>query len=156
MCNMHKDLISKEYIYFSQKQLPETITRALYNNWGGGGPTPFLPMEKCVFSHFSPWGKMGKKVYGKKGKSIHFPLFPYTFFPFFPMGKNGVGPPPITKRVVNLRGSCFCEKYSKKTWDTSHIKTALVYHTDYHKSLFFCRVKNSNQRNSITMKMQLA
>ena len=51
-----------------------------------GGPTPFLPMEKCVFSHFSPWGKMEKKVYGKKGKSIHFPLFPYTFFP---MGKNG-------------------------------------------------------------------
>ena len=32
---------------------------------------------------------MGKKVYGKKGKSIHFPLFPYTFSPFFPMGKNG-------------------------------------------------------------------
>ena len=53
---------------------------------GGGCPTPFLPMEKCVFSHFSPWGKMGKKVHGKKGKSIHFPLFPYTFFP---MGKNG-------------------------------------------------------------------
>ena len=82
---------------------------------------------------------MGKKVYGKKGKSIHFPLFPYTFFPIFPhgkkwenthfsMGKNGVGPPPITKRVVILRGSCFCEKYSKKSWD---IKTALVYH-------FFC------------------
>ena len=33
-----------------------------------GGPTPFLPMEKCVFSHFFPWGKMGKKVYGKRGK----------------------------------------------------------------------------------------
>ena len=29
-----------------------------------GGPTPFLPLEKCVFSHFSPWGKMGKKAYG--------------------------------------------------------------------------------------------
>ena len=65
----------------------------------GGGPTPFLPMEKCVFSHFFPWGKMEKK-----GKRIHFPLFPYTFFPIFPhgkkwenthfsMGKNGVGPP---------------------------------------------------------------
>ena len=34
-------------------------------------------------------GKNGKKVYGKKGKIIHFPLFPYTVFPFFPMGKNG-------------------------------------------------------------------
>ena len=84
------------------------------NIWGGG-PTPFLPMEKCVFSHFShgeksiwkerekysfpslskyffphfsPWGKMGKKVYGKRGKSIHFPLFPYTFFPIFSHGKK--------------------------------------------------------------------
>ena len=48
---------------------------------------------------------MGKKVYGKRGKSIHFPLFPLLFSPFFPMGKNGkrhnfpmgkneVGPPP--------------------------------------------------------------
>ena len=53
-----------------------------------GGSTPFLPIEKCVFSHFSPRGKMGKKVYGKKGKSIHFPLFPYTFFPIFPHGKK--------------------------------------------------------------------
>ena len=59
---------------------------------GGGGPTPFLPMEKCVFSHFSPWGKMGKKAYGKKGKSIHFPLFPYTFFHG---QKWGWTPPPI-------------------------------------------------------------
>ena len=31
---------------------------------------------------------MGKKVYGKKGKSIHFPLFPYTFFPCGKMGKK--------------------------------------------------------------------
>ena len=72
----------------------------------GGGVQPHLcPWEKCVFSHFSPWGKMGKKVYGKRGKSIHFPLFPYTFFPIFfpwgkmgrhnfPISKNGVGPPP--------------------------------------------------------------
>ena len=48
---------------------------------------------------------MGKKVYGKRGKSIHFPLFPCTFFPIFPhgkkwenthfsMGKNGVETPP--------------------------------------------------------------
>ena len=40
--------------------------------WGRSNP---------IFAH----GKMGKKVYGKKGKSIHFPLFPYTFFP---MGKK--------------------------------------------------------------------
>ena len=73
-----------------------------YKVWGG--PTPFLPMEKCVFSHFPHGEKWGKKVYGKKGKSIHFPLFPYTFPHFshgkkwenthFSMGKNGVGPPP--------------------------------------------------------------
>ena len=31
---------------------------------GGGGPIPFLPMEKCVFFHFSH----GEKVYGKRGK----------------------------------------------------------------------------------------
>ena len=64
--------------YLQFKNLKNTIQ----HNWGG--PTPFLPMEKCVFSHFSPWGKMGKKVYGEKGKSIHFSLFPYTFFPIFP------------------------------------------------------------------------
>ena len=57
-------------------------------NYGVEGPTPFLPMEKCVFSHFSPWGKLGKKVYGKKGKSIHFPLFPYIFSPWEKMGKH--------------------------------------------------------------------
>ena len=85
-----------EYILTSNKH-------EVKNNWGG--PTPFLPMKKCLFYHFSPLGKMGKKVYGKKGKSIHFPLFPYTFFPiffhgkkwentYFSMGKNGVGPPP--------------------------------------------------------------
>ena len=55
------------------------------NGGGGGGPTPFLPMGKlCVFPFF-PMGKNGEKVYGKRGKRILFPLFPYTFFP---MGKN--------------------------------------------------------------------
>ena len=78
---------------------------------GGGGSNPIFAHGK-MFSHFFPWGKMGKKVYGKKGKSIHFPLsiyffphgekvygkrgksihfplFPYTFFfPIFPHGKK--------------------------------------------------------------------
>ena len=40
----------------------------------GGGSNP-------IFAH-------GKNVYGKRGQSIHFPLFPYTFFPFLSMGKN--------------------------------------------------------------------
>ena len=53
---------------------------------GGGGSNPIFAHGKmCVFPFF-PMGKNGKKVYGKRGKSIHFPLFPYTFFP---MGKNG-------------------------------------------------------------------
>ena len=75
---------------------------------GGRGANPIFVHGKNVsfpiFPHFSPWGKMGKKVYGKRGKSIHFPLFPYTFFPTFshgengkrhnfPLGKNGVRPP---------------------------------------------------------------
>ena len=33
-------------------------------------------------------GKDGKKVYGKRGESIHFPLFPYTFFPIFSHGEK--------------------------------------------------------------------
>ena len=54
-----------------------------------------------VQPHFSH----GKKVYGKRGKNIHFPLFQYTFFPIFSHGKkwentnfshgkNAIGPPP--------------------------------------------------------------
>ena len=50
---------------------------------GGGGPTPLLPMEKCVFSHFFPMGKNGEKSIWKERKMN---TFPYTFFP---MGKNG-------------------------------------------------------------------
>ena len=60
----------------------------LISKVGGGSNPIFAHGKMCVFP-FSPWGKMGKKVYGKRGNSIHFPLFPYTFFPFFPMGKNG-------------------------------------------------------------------
>ena len=79
-----------------------------------GGSNPIFAYGKmCVF-HFSPWGKLGKKVYGKRGKSIHFPLFPYTFFPIFPhgkkwenthfsMGKNGVGPPPQVQNNLNYK-----------------------------------------------------
>ena len=96
-----------EYVDFHHSHLNVIVL-------GGGGPTPFLPMEKCVFSQFSPWGKMGKKVYRKKGKSIHFPLFPYTFFPIFPMGKMGkthifpwakMGldpPPPVLHKYLTL------------------------------------------------------
>ena len=69
------------------------VFEALPVKRGGGGSKP-------IFAHV----KMGKKAYGKRGKSIHFPLFPYTFFPIFPhgkkwektyfsTGKNGVGPP---------------------------------------------------------------
>ena len=58
-----------------------------------------LITERGVQPHFCPWKnvcfpifphgeKWGKKVYGKRGKSIHFPLFPYTFFPMGKMGKH--------------------------------------------------------------------
>ena len=49
-----------------------------------GGSNPIFAHGKNV-----SFPILGKKVYGKRGKSIHFPLFPYTFSPFFPMGKNG-------------------------------------------------------------------
>ena len=53
-----------------------------------------------IFAH----GKMEKKVYGKKGKSIHLTLFPYTFFPMgkthFSMGKNGVEPPGPNNTII--------------------------------------------------------
>ena len=54
-----------------------------------GGPTPFLSMEKCVFSHFFPWGKMGKKYMEREGNEYFSLSFHIIFFPFFPMGKNG-------------------------------------------------------------------
>ena len=53
-----------------------------------GGSNPIFAHGKNVSSHFSPWEKMGKKVYGKRGKIIHFPLFPYTFFPIFSHGQK--------------------------------------------------------------------
>ena len=44
---------------------------------------------------------MVKKVYGKRGESIRFFLFPYTFFPIFSHGENGVGPPPPQAALYN-------------------------------------------------------
>ena len=56
--------------------------------YGKKGKSIHFPLFPYTFFPFSPWGKMGKEVYGKKGKSIHFPLFPYTFFPIFPHEKK--------------------------------------------------------------------
>ena len=56
----------------------------LTNCWGG--PTPFLPIEKCVFSHFFPWGKKYMEREGNEYFSLSFHIL---FFPFFPMGENG-------------------------------------------------------------------
>ena len=61
--------------------------RSTYNM--GGGPTPFLPMEKSIW---------------KEREMNTFPFLSIYFFPVFPhgekwenthfsMGKNGVGPP---------------------------------------------------------------
>ena len=80
---------------------------------GGGGPTPFLPMEKCVFPFF-PMGKNGEKKYmERKGKVFISLSFHILFFPIFPhgkkwenthfsMGKNGVGPPPELSHAFDL------------------------------------------------------
>ena len=70
--------------------------------WGGGGVQPhFCPWKNVCFPIF-PHGENWEKVYGKRGKSINFPLFPYTFFPMgknekthiFPLAKMGLDPPP--------------------------------------------------------------
>ena len=106
--------ISSQYPYELSKKLPYKDYKFV-EKLGGSNPIlahgkmcvfPFFPMGKngkksiwkereknsfpslsiYFFPHFSPWGKWGKKVYGKKGKSIHFHIL---FSPFFPMGKNG-------------------------------------------------------------------
>ena len=57
----------------------------IYYIWGGSNPISahgknvYFP----IFPHGENGKKWGKKVYGKRGKSIHFPLFQYTFFPIF-------------------------------------------------------------------------
>ena len=56
---------------------------------GGEGPSPFLPMEKCVFSHFFPWGKMGKKYMEREGNEYFCLSFHILFFHFSPLGKMG-------------------------------------------------------------------
>ena len=71
---------------------------------GGGGSNPIFAHGKNVsfpiFSHFSPWEKMGKKYMEREGNEysshILFPIFPYgerwekmgkdTFFPWAKMG----------------------------------------------------------------------
>ena len=52
-------------------------------NLGGGVQPYFCPWENCVFSHFSPWEKMGKKYMEREGNE-YFSLF---------FHKNGDGPP---------------------------------------------------------------
>ena len=80
-----------------------------------GGPTPFLPMEKCVFSHFCPWGKMGKKYMERKVKvfiSLSFHIL------FSPWGKIVHGPPRVP--FIQL---CGIKEYPKKQQLTEfHLK----------------------------------
>ena len=95
-----------------------------------GGPAPFLPMEKCVFSHFSPQGKMGKK--GKVFISLSF----HILFSHFSMGKNGVGPAPpplycnnswnlhMTFSITAIHSNCISSCFSKVSISISRM-TAL-------------------------------
>ena len=89
-----------------------------YDN-SGGGSNPFLPMEKCEFSHFFPWGKMGKKYMEREGNEYFSLSFHILFFPIFPhgekwesthfsMGKIGVGPPPPILRQHTSSVNSFC------------------------------------------------
>ena len=55
---------------------------------GGGRPTLFLPMVKCVYSHFSPWGKSGKKKYMEREGKVFISLSFHILFPIFPRGKK--------------------------------------------------------------------
>ena len=57
-----------------------------YTLGGGGGPTPFLPMEKCVFSHFPPMGKNGKThIFPWAKMGLDPPLYSihYTFYTIY-------------------------------------------------------------------------
>ena len=114
-------------------------------SWGGG-PTPFLPMGKMclfpffpIFPHFCSWGKMGKKLCGKRGKSIHFPIFPYTFFPwgkmgkdtFFPWAKMGLDPPPHHTASWSFQFSVTGIESSKKLY-TEYIEMLPEFWTKCH------------------------
>ena len=93
--------------------------RALDSSWGEG-PTPFLPMEKCEFSHFFPWGKKYMEREGNEYFSLSFHIL---FFPFFPMGKNGkthIFPwakmgldPPSSFKVSKL---CLIDNHKRFCW----------------------------------------
>ena len=93
------------------------VDKRLYNT---GGPTPFLPMEKCVLSHFFPWGKMGKKYTEREGNEYFSLSFHILFSPWgkmgkhtFSMGKNGVGPPntklkkDFLKELMNYKSNTY-------------------------------------------------
>ena len=54
---------------------------------GGGVQPHFCPWEKCAFSHFSPWGKMGKNIW-KKREKYSFPSLSIYFFPIFSHGEK--------------------------------------------------------------------
>ena len=61
------------------------FSKKIYIDWGGGS-TPFLPMEKCVISHFSH----GEKSIWKEREMNTFPFLSIYFFPHFsPWGKMG-------------------------------------------------------------------
>ena len=97
----------------------------LQQYWGGGSNPifAFLPMEKCVFSHFSPWGKMGKKSIWKEREKYSFPSLSIYFFPhfsprekngkthIFPWAKMGLDPPP-----PQYYSSIFASKKYKHTY----------------------------------------
>ena len=93
-----------ECLYTSHKNRQNESTLC-YHRWGGGaiisGCCFAAAIRRCrVYGGSNPIFAHGKRVYGKRRKSIRFPLFSIYFSPdgkrhSFPMGKNGVKPPSI-------------------------------------------------------------
>ena len=104
----------------------------------GGGPTSFLPMEKCVFSHFFPMGKNGEKRIWKEREMNAFPFLSIYFFPIFPHGEKwentffhgqkwGWTPPPSLVYMWYENFLSVCEHYFIKTAKNFLLKCSLGY-----------------------------
>ena len=103
MYNVHTvykvQYLSKMYIVYCIMYILENILYKCITTYQNlkvilGGPTPFLPMQKCVFPYtffpiFPHGEKWEKKYMERKGKVFISLSFHILFSPFFPMGNNG-------------------------------------------------------------------
>ena len=122
---------------------------------GGGGETPFLPMEKCVFSHFFLMGKNGEKSIWKEREMNTFPFRSiYIFSHFSPMGKNGkthnfpraimgLDPPNYTV-LVNIKPLAHLIRNGKCENSTSYPKVVFARYVKYTVFTFHLELKTSD------------